>query len=550
MLTLATAIITCITISCAHSNSNTLLKNQADTLLTKINKIRAAQKIEPLIFSDTLAKSAKKQAKLTAIKQNDTKELPLDRITKTGSYARFALSCTIKGSSVDDAINRLIKDPLTAGKISHAGVTHMGAGIYNQGSSTYLTVDMARVVDPVDLTDLANGLFEDINKKRKLINITGLTPDAAMQHTAEQLVNNFIKAKASSDELIEKAKTDLAKNNFALGKITISFQVAGSKDELVIPERTSDPAARFIAIGIAQGNLPDHDAGSLAMAIFLATPQNSTSDANRTANLLKPRAMPGGHKDLSWKSAAEKAWIATLSGNHAKAAKLFKAAYKQTKNPQMIYEEARAYARNRQKDPALTTMKKYEELAKGDEKKKAAKMVKLLENGKSIFSTSKNEQINVEAKRFFILGQKLFESEQWQGAIDAFEQAYTYAPHPDLLYNIGLAHLKLSHIGDALDFFQQYMKLVPKAENLDQAKQLFQMGFELYSVGQFDAAATRFTMAYTLMPLPEVLFNLALCKKAMGDKKEALSILQELYDSAKNKKEQKEIQKMIRQIEK
>jgi len=36
----------------------------------------------------------------------------------------------------------------------------------------------------------------------------------------------------------------------------------------------------------------------------------------------------------------------------------------------------------------------------------------------------------------------------------------------------------------------------------------------------------------------------------MGDKKEALSILQELYDSAKNKKEQKEIQKMIRQIEK
>jgi TolA-binding protein len=216
----------------------------------------------------------------------------------------------------------------------------------------------------------------------------------------------------------------------------------------------------------------------------------------------------------------------------------------------MLYEAARAYARNKQNNLAIKTMREYALIAEDSEKEKAAGLVKKLENGETIFSSSNDEKLTFEAKRFFILGQKLFETSQWQGAIDAFEQAYTFAPHPDLLYNIGLAHLKLGHIGDALDFFQEYIKLVPKAENLEQAKQFFLMGAELYNVGQYEAAATRFTMAYSLMPLPEVLFNLALCKKAMGDKKGALSILQELADKSQNIDEQKEIKKMIKQIEK
>jgi tetratricopeptide (TPR) repeat protein len=132
--------------------------------------------------------------------------------------------------------------------------------------------------------------------------------------------------------------------------------------------------------------------------------------------------------------------------------------------------------------------------------------------------------------------------------VDAFQQAYTYSKHPDIIYNIGLTHLRAGRLGEALDYFGEYQKSVPRVNSANEAKQLFVIGVELYQAGQFEAASTNFAMAYAFAPFPELIYNLALCYKAMNQKEEALRFLREFVHTDPPKKERIEVEKMIRQL--
>jgi FimV-like protein len=258
--------------------------------------------------------------------------------------------------------------------------------------------------------------------------------------------------------------------------------------------------------------------------------------------------VPTGKVAASKGSLADQAWIATLAGNHRKAAKLFEKAYAKTKQPELLYEAARAHARDGATKKALKTMNRYAELAEGEDLAKAAEMVAKLEKGESIFGQSEEKQLNVEAQRWLLMGRNLFERGEWDGAIDAFQQAYTYAKHPDIIYNIGLAHVRAGRVGEALNFFEEYQRTVPEATNVEEAKQLFSIGVELYRLGQFEAASRHFAMAYGMLPIPDLVYNLALCYKAMGDIAEAQRLLREFIDSGPSKKDKAEAEKMLKEL--
>ena len=132
--------------------------------------------------------------------------------------------------------------------------------------------------------------------------------------------------------------------------------------------------------------------------------------------------------------------------------------------------------------------------------------------------------------------------------MDAFQQAYTYSKHPDIIYNIGLTYLRAGRLGEALDYFSEYRKSVPKVSNADEAKQLFIIGVELYQAGQFEAASNNFALAYAFAPVPELIYNLGLCYKAMGQKDEALRFFREFIHTDPPKKERVEAEGMIRQL--
>ena len=533
---------------CGAASSGAGHQADINIVAEKINLARSNEKLPPLIVDSFLNRTAGDRATAAVSAGGELlEETPLPRIIESGCYARFALSHGATGASLKKAVENLIADPLGISKITHSGVTHMGIGIAPKRGERIVIIDLARVMEPIKPDEAHAEIVSMVDAKRDLNNVPPLKVDENLDLMAMDMARRFMAREEASDRLIEKAQADIESKKFALGMVTISFQVSDDLSSVIIPERTSDPALAFIGIGVAQGNHPDHETGSIAVTLFLAEPQTAHAATRTITDLPPAKAVPLG-KSQSRGTILDQAWLATLVGKHASAARLFEKAYRTSKNPKMLYEAARAHARNEKLDKSLKLMRKYAKLVEGDDLASAQEKIKLLEAGKSIFTQNQAAKMSHEARRFFVMGQRLFEQGQWEGAIDAFQQAFAYAKHPDILYNIGLAHLKAGRLGTAMDFFAEYQRIVPEAQNVDQAKQLFGLGVELYNVGQFEAASKRFAMAYSFLPIPDLVYNLALCYRAMGKKAAAVKLLREFLDSGPSESDAAAIREMIEEI--
>jgi tetratricopeptide (TPR) repeat protein len=516
-----------------------------DAVLTTVNALRTQKGLPPLEYDEILNKTATERAEKAALVGKlvpDKNRLPA--LIQAGAYARFALSHEIKADNLNDALETLKTNPVAKSKILHPSITHLGLGVATRLTAAYVTLDFARLVSRID-GKAPQTVLERLNEKRELNSLEPLQLDDTLTALAAKIASGFIQQVDTSDGLIAAAQNTLKGSNFTFGRVTIAFQVASDLSSVVIPERSGDPALAYVGIGVAQGNHPKHESGSVAVAFLLAEPQTAHDASRVPTNLPPPKSAPKKNTPISNASLSDQAWLATLTGNHQKAAKLFEKAFRQTQKYSFLYEAARAYARNGDLKLALKDMRYYATKVEGDERKTAEEMIKRLEAGQSIFNTSEKEQMSTEAKRFFVIGQSLFQKGEWDGAVDAFQQAFKYTPHPEILYNIGLAHQRAGRIGDALDFFEEYQRLVPEATNVDEARQFFEIGVELYRSGRFESASKHFAMAYSFLPFPELVYNLALCYKAMGDKEKAVRFFREYLENELDKKERKSVEKEI-----
>jgi len=538
-----------LAIGCGGGISVGSHESEIDQIVDTINAKRAEQGLTPLAVDATLSRTA--QARVDEIgARNEIKpdNNPLPRIVAAGAYARFAMSHEARAASVDNAVEALLANPLAMSKAQHPSLTHLGVAFTTTDAASFVVVDMARLVPTLDLQQGRAAIAERINEKRVSNSVEPLEYNPSLDQMATGVAARFMAGGVDSNTLIADAQQQVNAASFSLGRVIVTFQVIGDLDSMVIPARTSDPALAFAGLGLAQGNHPEHEPGSIAVALFLAEPQTAHDAARDVSNLPPPRAVPTGKIASSKGSLLDQAWIATLTGNHRKAAKLFEQSYAKTKDPKALYEAARAHARDGDNKAALKTMKRYAELVEGDELAHAADLVGKLERKESIFPQSEEKQMSVEAQRFLLMGQRLFEQGEWDGAIDAFQQAYTYSKHPDIIYNIGLTHVRAGRVGEALNFFEEYQRVVPEASNVEEAKQLFSIGVELYNLGQFEAASRHFAMAYAVLPIPDLVFNLALCHKAMGEVEEAQRLLREFIDSGPPKKDKADAEELLQKI--
>ncbi len=540
-------LITVFLLSAGCGGAITTRQKQARSteILAAINQAREAEGLDPVQMDDVLNRTASERAgKLAAAGKVSSEENRLPALIEAGSFARFALSHEAKRDSLDDAAQALIKDPLAKSKYLHGNLTHIGIGFAEGSAGVFATMDLARLVTTHEVAEAREKVLELVAKKRANNSVSNLEIESNLDERAGEVAQKYMDGAGTSDALIAEAQAAMGGAGLSLGRVIISFQVAGDADAIVIPSRTSDPSLAYIGVGLAQGNNADHEPGSLAVVLFLAQPQTAHDARREISNLPPPKQAPkGGLKSTG--SLAEQAWIATLAGNHKKAADLFRKAYAVNKEPGMLYEAARAFARDEDTKDALALMQQYAEIAEGDKKKQALDMAAKLEKGETIFSKSEEKQMSVEAQRFFVMGQRLFEAGEWDGAIDAFQQAYTYSKHIDIVYNIGLTHIRAGRVGEALEFFEEYQKNVPEARNVDEAKQFFDIGVELYRAGQFEAASHRFALAYSYSPFPELVYNLGLCYKVMGEKDLARRFLNEFLDTDPSPGERAGIEKML-----
>jgi outer membrane receptor for ferrienterochelin and colicin len=69
-----------------------------------------------------------------------------------------------------------------------------------------------------------------------------------------------------------------------------------------------------------------------------------------------------------------------------------------------------------------------------------------------------------DARREFRAGMEAVAAGRFDDAIPHLERAYDILPHPNVLYNIGLAHMYAGRPDDAIWYFEQYKELIPPDE--------------------------------------------------------------------------------------
>jgi len=75
------------------------------------------------------------------------------------------------------------------------------------------------------------------------------------------------------------------------------------------------------------------------------------------------------------------------------------------------------------------------------------------------------EQRSAQARQLYERGMASFQLEEWDTAIEAWEQAFRIKPLPQILYNIAQAHRLAKRYEKALSFYKKYLNMEPKAAN-------------------------------------------------------------------------------------
>jgi len=78
------------------------------------------------------------------------------------------------------------------------------------------------------------------------------------------------------------------------------------------------------------------------------------------------------------------------------------------------------------------------------------------------------------AKRHYERGQKLFNLQKFDEALEQYQKAFDAKPIPAFLFNIGQCHRNLGDYDAAIFSFKRYLKLEPEAENRDQVEELLE----------------------------------------------------------------------------
>lgn len=85
-----------------------------------------------------------------------------------------------------------------------------------------------------------------------------------------------------------------------------------------------------------------------------------------------------------------------------------------------------------------------------------------------------NDPAERAAKRFYERGQKLFNLQKFDEALEQYQKAYDAKPIPAFLFNIGQCHRNLENFDAAIFSFKKYLKLEPDADNREQVEGLIE----------------------------------------------------------------------------
>lgn len=147
-------------------------------------------------------------------------------------------------------------------------------------------------------------------------------------------------------------------------------------------------------------------------------------------------------------------------GKYLEALEAFRKAYGLTPTAALTYNIARCHERLSQWQEALAMYERYAKEAT-DPRDRAEALEKIDALKKRIGADANTPEGRYEAR--IAAGKQAYGRGDYEGAIEAFKAAFDAKPVAGALFNIAKSYEKMTRYEEAIDFYQQYIDLDPKA---------------------------------------------------------------------------------------
>lgn len=149
------------------------------------------------------------------------------------------------------------------------------------------------------------------------------------------------------------------------------------------------------------------------------------------------------------------------------------------RNPETAFNIARCFERMGEAPRAIHWFRAYLRHGRPDARTRAdieqrIQAMSELQNrqaGQVYAAPPSTDDLTSEARTFFERGVAMFNRREYDAAMQAFTQAHHFAPFPELLYNMALTAERLNQLRDAIDYYREYLRLRPNANDRAQIEQ-------------------------------------------------------------------------------
>jgi tetratricopeptide (TPR) repeat protein len=156
----------------------------------------------------------------------------------------------------------------------------------------------------------------------------------------------------------------------------------------------------------------------------------------------------------------------------------FLRAYELAPSMELEFDLGRVYERLGEADKAIAHFQAYVDGAQLQDSERAqieariAKLVELRSRQRAplIEAPPAAAELTAEARAFFERGAKLFRAGRFEAALVAFNSARSFAPLPELAYNLAVTSERLERWDDAIEYYRTYLREAKNAKDGEQIK--------------------------------------------------------------------------------
>ncbi len=251
------------------------------SLFSMINEARTHEHLPPLALLAGLTTAARSHCQDMAEHHFVAHNSPsqgntADRLQRVGLRSGLTLENVARGYGPREIFEGLMASPGHRANILNSDVTHVGIGVVRgpSGNGLLVTQDFVAVATAIDITAAAQSLLRAINLARQGRGLAPLEERPTLTTAAREASAGFFRDPArTQQQALQDASARVQREGLLYRRISVAAAFGPRIDGAERLEPLLDDAARFIGVGVAQGDHPESVPNSVFVVYVLAVPR-------------------------------------------------------------------------------------------------------------------------------------------------------------------------------------------------------------------------------------------------------------------------------------